>query len=254
MQKLDEVVVTAYGIKRESTSEEGNRRGTGGASKPLRIRGTSSLAIPVAQVENQTSVEFEIKTPYTISSDNKSTTVEIESYAMDAGFEYYCVPKVDKDAFLIANITNWEPYNLLEGEANIFFENTFVGKSVLDVRHISDTLSLSLGRDKSVQVKREKAKELTTKRLFASKKEDSRTWHISVRNGKKAPISMILYDQVPVSTNDEIEVTTETLSGGNLNKEKGEVKWTFKLDPSAKKEIDLKYTVKYPKERTLNIE
>lgn len=254
MQKLDEVVVTAYGIKRESASEEGNRRGTGGASKPLRIRGASSLAIPVAQVENQTSVEFEIKTPYTISSDNKSTTVEIESYAMDAGFEYYCVPKVDKDAFLIANITNWEPYNLLEGEANIFFENTFVGKSVLDVRHISDTLSLSLGRDKSVQVKREKAKELTTKKLFASKKEDSRTWHISVRNGKKAPISMILYDQVPVSTNDEIEVTTETLSGGNLNKEKGEVKWTFKLDPSAKKEIDLKYTVKYPKERTLNIE
>jgi len=255
MQKLDEVVVTAYGIKREYASEEApTRKVTGAATKPLRIRGTSSLAIPVAQVENQTSVEFEIKTPYTISSDNKSTTVEIESYAMDAGFEYYCVPKVDKDAFLIANITNWEPYNLLEGEANIFFENTFVGKSVLDVRHISDTLSLSLGRDKSVQVKREKAKELTTKKLFASKKEDSRTWHISVRNGKKAPISMILYDQVPVSTNDEIEVTTETLSGGNLNKEKGEVKWTFKLDPSAKKEIDLKYTVKYPKERTLNIE
>lgn len=254
MQKLEEVVVTAYGIKSESASEDAPKRMIGAVSKPLRIRGTSSLAIPVAQVESQTAVEFEIKTPYTISSDNKSTTVEIESYAMDAGFEYYCVPKVDKDAFLIANITNWEQYNLLEGEANIFFENTFVGKSVLDVRHISDTLSLSLGRDKSVLVKRDKVKELTTKKLFASKKEDSRTWHISVRNGKKAPISMILYDQVPVSTNDEIEVNTENLSGGNLNKDKGEVKWTFKLDPSAKKEIDLKYTVKYPKERTLNIE
>ena len=255
MQKLEEVVVTAYGIRRDSEMEEApTRKVTGAATKPLRIRGTSSLAIPVAQVESQTAVEFEIKTPYTISSDNKSTTVEIESYAMDAGFEYYCVPKVDKDAFLIANITNWEQYNLLEGEANIFFENTFVGKSVLDVRHISDTLSLSLGRDKSVLVKRDKVKELTTKKLFASKKEDSRTWHISVRNGKKAPISMILYDQVPVSTNEEIEVNTDNLSGGNLNKDKGEVKWTFKLDPSAKKEIDLKYTVKYPKERTLNIE
>jgi hypothetical protein len=254
MQKLDEVVVTAYGIQRDSEMEEAPRKGVGAAAKPLRIRGTSSIAVPVAQVESQTAVEFEIKTPYTISSDNKSTTVEIESYAVDAGFEYYCVPKVDKDAFLIANITNWEQYNLLEGEANIFFENTFVGKSVLDVRHLSDTLSLSLGRDKSVQVKREKAKELTTKKLFASKKEDSRTWHISVRNGKKAPISMILYDQVPVSTNDEIEVNTENLSGGNLNKDKGEVKWAFKLDPSAKKEIDLKYTIKYPKERTLNIE
>ncbi len=248
--KLEEVVVTAYGI----TQDKNVQKRLTGKVAGIQIRGTSSIPIPVAQVENQTAVEFDIKMPYTINSDNKNTTVDIESYSLDAHFEYFCIPKIDKDAFLIANITSWEKYNLLEGEANIFFENTFVGKSILDIRYISDTLSISLGRDKNVQVKREKIKDYSTKQFLGSKKEDARTWHISVKNGKKAPISMILFDQVPVSTSEEIEVSVENTSGAALNKEKGELKWRFTLEPLAKKDMEIKYKVKYPKDKTLTVE
>jgi uncharacterized protein (TIGR02231 family) len=154
----------------------------------------------------------------------------------------------------MANIVDWEKYNLLEGEANIFFENTFVGKSILDVTFVSDTLSISLGRDKNVIVKRDKIKEFTTRQFLGSKKEETRTWQISVRNNKTKPIHMTLMDQVPVSTLEEIEVATENNSGGSYNKENGEVKWNFKLEPSAKKEFELKYKVKYPKDKFLHIE
>jgi len=65
---------------------------------------------------------------------------------------------------------------------------------------------------------------------------------------------MVLFDQVPVSTNEDIEVTTENISGAALNKEKGEVKWNFDLEPAAKKDLVLKYKVKYPKDKVLNIE
>ena len=149
---LDEVVVVGYGTQSDvSNALQGRVAGisvqNSKAAKP------QPVPVPVAQVENTTSVEFEIKTPYTIASENKTTVVEMEHYSLPAEYEYFCVPKADKDAFLIANIVDWEQYNLLEGEANIFFENTFVGKTILDLRYMSDTLNVSLGRDKNVVVK-----------------------------------------------------------------------------------------------------
>ena len=65
---------------------------------------------------------------------------------------------------------------------------------------------------------------------------------------------MVLFDQIPVSTSQEIEVDAENLSGGKLNRENGEVKWNFELTPTEKKVVELKYTVKYPKEKNLIVE
>ncbi len=254
VQALEEVVVVGYGTQKKSnlTGELAGR--VAGVSVQSESAKPKSVPVPVAQVENTTSVEFEIKTPYTIASESKTTVVEMEHYSLSTEYEYYCVPKVDKDAFLLANIVDWEQYNLLEGEVNIFFENTFVGKTILDVRYMSDTLNISLGRDKNIVVKREKTKEFTQTKFLSSKAEVTRDWKISVRNNKHQPISMILLDQIPVSTVSEIEVTTEKLSNGILNKETGEVKWKFTLPPVQKTEFDLLYKVRYPKDKNLTVE
>ena len=244
--ELSEVAIVGYGAGEESASVR--------TPKKILSMKTASAALPVEQVENKTAVEFEIKTPYTLLPDNKSVTVDIDTRQLDAVYEYYCVPKIDQDAFLMAYLVNWEQYNLLEGEANIFYENTFVGKTILDVRSMQDTLKISLGRDKNVQVRREKVKDFTRKQLLGSKKEVTRAWQISVKNNKKQPIRLNLFDQVPVSTNSEIEVLVDELSGGMFNAENGEVKWSIQLEPFGKKEWQLRYTVRYPRNRVLNIE
>ena len=251
---LEEVVVVGYGTANNSDLSMPMQSRVAGTATRAKSEAPKSIPIPVAQVENTTSVEFEIKTPYTIASENKTTVVEMEHYSLPAEYEYYCVPKVDKDAFLLANIVDWEQYNLLEGEANIFFENTFVGKTILDVRYMSDTLNISLGRDKNVIVKREKSKEFTQTKFLSSKAEVTRDWKITVRNNKRQNISMILLDQIPVSTVSEIEVTPEKLSNGILDKVTGEVKWKFTLPPSQNTEFELLYKVRYPKDRDLTVE
>jgi hypothetical protein len=248
---LDEVVVTGYA---EEIAESRIARTLQKKSDAIKIRGAASLAIPTTQIENQTSVDFEIKIPYTVKSDNKSYVVDIDVYKLPAFYQYYSVPKVDKTAFLTANITDWEKYYLLEGEANIFFEGTFVGKSLLDVRYASDTLQISLGRDKNVSVTREKIKDFTSKKFIGSKKEEARAWDIIVKNNKSQPINMVVYDQVPVSTLDEIKVEISKISGAKKNPTTGELKWEFKLDPKKSKEFKLQYSVKYPKNRNLIIE
>ena len=249
-QTLDEVVVVGYGSsKRKSISSalEGKVAG-------LRKSETSSLQIPSEQVVKQTTIDFEIDIPYSIKSDNKSYAVDMVGYNLPAEYKYYCVPKIDKDAFLIANISDWEKYNLLEGEANIFFEDTYIGKTLLDVRYASDTLKISLGRDKNVSVKREKVKNFTTKQLIGSKKEETKVWAIDVKNNKKQKIDIIIFDQVPVSTLEEIKVDVLEISGAKHNVETGEIKWDFSINPNELKKFELKYLVKYPKNRNLIIE
>jgi hypothetical protein len=64
---------------------------------------------------------------------------------------------------------------------------------------------------------------------------------------------MLLKDQVPVSTMEEIEVEVQA-PGASQNAENGEVQWTFTLQPNEKREFELKYSVKYPKHQYLIIE
>lgn len=254
---LEEVIVTAYGTKRGRVEKALSGKVAGVSvdkAEPIKIRGTSSLAIPSEMVVKQTTVDFEIKTPFTVPSDNKSYAVDMVVYELPASYQYYCVPKVQKDAFLIANIVDWEKYSLLEGEANIFFEDSYVGKTLLNLSAANDTLSISLGKDKNVSVNREKVKDFTTKQFIGNKKEETRSWLTTVKNNKSQSISMIILDQVPVSMIEEIEVQVQDLNAAKHDKETGEIKWEFKLEPSAKKEVTLKYSVKYPKDRKLVIE
>jgi hypothetical protein len=256
---LDEVVVVGYGVQKNSDFT-GAVSGVSASNinRPIKIRGTSSIQqsplIEIKPARNQTNFEFTISSPYSVPSNGKNLTVDFENFELPATYEYYCTPKIDNNAYLIAHIIEWEKYNLLEGEANIFFEETYTGKTLLDVRYMSDTLSISLGKDKSVSIKRELQKQFTTKQFLGTKKEETKSWLISVKNNKLQDIDITVLDQIPVSTLEEIEVQPLNLTNGLLDKETGKLTWKLNLKPSEKKDIDLKYSVKYPKFRTLMIE
>lgn len=259
LMNLDEVVVVGYGIQRDdfTSALTGSVAGVNISNKQKREKAvltSAATSINATPKINQTAVEFEIKTPYTVNSDNKNYSVDMTVINLPATYTYYCIPKIDRNAFLQARIIDWEKYNLMEGEANVFFENTYIGKTLLDSRSATDTLSLSLGQDKNVNVNREKIKDFTTRQFIGTKKEETRAWLTTVKNNKNQKIDMVIIDQIPVSTLEEIEVSTQNSLGALENKETGEIKWEFSLEPNNKKELELKYNVKYPKSRNLVIE
>jgi uncharacterized protein (TIGR02231 family) len=204
--------------------------------------------------ENQTNLEFNIKIPYDIPSDNKQYTINIQDYTLPATYEYYCAPKLDREAFLLARITGWENYNLLSGEINLFFEGTYVGKSHLNVRNTNDTLDLSLGRDKGIVVTRVKIKDFTEEKTIGSNKRETRAWEITIRNNKKHALDLRIEDQLPVSMNKDIQVEPLDYSGGKYNKETGKIAWKIKMEPSAEKKLRVSYAIKYPKDQQVFID
>ena len=196
---------------------------------------------------NIVSTEFSIEEKYSIPSDPKNISVSIQSIKTDAKYQYYCAPRLDKDVFITALLVNWEQYNLLEGQANVFFEGTFIGNTFFDTRFLVDTLEISLGRDKGIKAERKKSKDYNKRQVIGTDNIAYRDWDITVRNAKSQAIDIIMEDQFPVSADSKMVVTQEEKSDGKLNEATGVVSWQFKLEPSTAKKLQLKYKVKYPK-------
>src|SRR5664279_4078005 len=138
----------------------------------IMIRGTSALAkrsdapvmkemiesdkvmeaapVMVEKQVGETTITFDIAVPYTIPSDGKVQTVEIQRITTPAEYKYVTFPKLSQLAYLTANISDWAKLSLQTGEATLYFENSFVGKSTLIFNHLKDTLTISLGTDNSI--------------------------------------------------------------------------------------------------------
>ena len=259
--QLDEVVVTGYGSApsaaltgRVAGVQARNKAATRTVEMEFADFAEESDVMEVGQTQTQLGYEFEIRQPYTIPSDGKSVAAEIGRYRLPAVYTYRSTPKIDKDAFLVAETTDWAKLNLLEGEANVYFENTFVGKSILSPREAGDTLRFSMGRDRGIRIERTKESDYSARRAVGSNQTQTMGWKLTVRNTRTEPVVLMLTDQLPVSRNSSITVTEEELSGGTLDKETGTVTWRLELKPGEQRELKLRYAVKYPKGRSLNIE
>jgi uncharacterized protein (TIGR02231 family) len=257
---LQEVVVAGYGISKKR--ERSRTNASVARMVEDRMPGVSvveeemeeSEVMVVEQQHAQFGFEFEIKQLLTLPDGGKTTTTELARYQLPATYEYRGIPKIDKESFLVADATDWQKLNLLEGEANVYFDNSFVGKSILDPTVASDTLHFSLGRDQSIRVQRTKVSESSTRRFFGSSQEQTMTWRITVKNTRQENVGITVFDQTPIARNSDISVTVEELSGGIRDDKTSIVKWPLQLQPGEQRELILQYKVKYPKNRRLNIE
>lgn len=202
-------------------------------------------------IQTSLNTEFAISLPYTVVSTSKPTLVDIATHSLKADYIYSVAPKLDNDAFLMARVTGWDEFSLLPGEANVFFEGTFVARSFIDPADIRDTLAVSLGRDKRIVVKREKIKDFTTRKAIGTNQRDAYGYTISVRNSKADEVTIIVEDQVPVSQNSQVEVTLLDSGGAQVLRQSGKLKWEFTLKTQETKKLEYKYEVKYPKDKRI---
>lgn len=249
---LNEVVVAGYGRQRNPLKK------LAGKVAGIQIRGAKSnnddaSAPETEEVVKQTSVSYDIALPYSILNDNKAQTVEIKDLEVPASYQYFVAPKLDKDAFLTAQIIDWEQYNLLSGEANLFFEGTFMGKTVLNAFSTEDTLNISLGRDKSVVVTRTKLKDFTKTKFLSDKRTDSRAFETTVRNKRGQPLSIIVEDQIPISVTKDIEVEAD-MGSATLDVPTGKLTWKLDIPSGKDKKVKFSYTAKYPKGQKVILE
>ena len=201
--------------------------------------------------EGQLNTNFDIDLPYDIESDGQLHSVTIKDEEITCFLKNYSVPRLDKEAYLMAEVADWQNLDLLPGDANIIMDDTYVGKSVIDPNTTADTLNLSLGKDKRVAVKKTLVKELSSLKTNGKDSRQTFTWEITVKNNKLADINLLLKDQYPLSSIKEVEVKLEESSDAMVNPETGVITWKVVLKPGESRKYRFAYSVKYPKDKKI---
>ncbi len=256
MSEEDFVKINANAIKSEqvlkgedATSIYGSQAANGAIIVTLK----SGLEDYISVANNALNVTFDIDVPYDIPTNGKEQTATLQTIDLPALYKHYAVPKLDKDAYLLAEVPGWEKLNLLPGDANIIFEDTYIGKSFIDPNSTVDTLNLTLGRDERVSIKREKLVDFSSVKFLGSNKLQKFTYEITLKNNKSETVNLLLKDQFPLSTNKDIEVTLVDAGDAEVNNEIGVLNWKLTLAPNEIRKVKFAYAIKYPKDKTVNL-
>ena len=242
----NDVVVIGYGsVKRKDI--------TGSVGKIGGVQVPKPLEEYVSVSDNTLNVTFDIDVLYDIPTNGKEQTAVLKTYQVPATYKHFAIPKLDKEAYIIADILDWEKLNLLAGDANVILEGTYTGKTFIDPNTSQDTLSLTLGKDKRVAIKRDKLVDYSSVKFLGSNKLQKFTYEITVKNNKKEAINLDLKDQFPLTTNKDIEVELIDASGATANNDTGVLNWLVTIPAGESKKFRFTYSIKYPKDKVVNL-
>jgi uncharacterized protein (TIGR02231 family) len=198
--------------------------------------------------QNLIRTEYEIKLNYNIASDGRAHKVLINQKQVPMQLAFAAVPKLCNDAFLQAKIVGWEDLNIIPGSARLYFDGTYVGEMYLNASSNSDTLSVNLGRDKTMVLTRKKLKEKFKVKFIDNEKIETRTIELMVRNTKNMGLEMELEDQIPiVQGTEEIKVKLLHSDNAELDELTGKLKWRIKIGSKETKKVIFTYEISYPK-------
>ncbi|MCM0081688.1 mucoidy inhibitor MuiA family protein [Geomonas sp. Red32] len=224
-----------------------------GAAPPMPALAPMAKAAPMAaQVqEGQTSVLFAIARPVDVPTDGSHAGTVIAVNRVPVAAEYVTVPKLMPKTYLKSEVVNNTAYPLLPGEANIFNDTVFTGKTNLKNIAPGEKFDLFLGADDQIKVKRDVTKVKKKGGLLGS---SSVSYHIAVelQNYKKRPVTVSVLDQLPIAGNAEIKVNLEEPSMKPAEtKSDGTLIWKLDLTPGEKKKLTYDIVIEYPKDREL---
>lgn len=205
------------------------------------------------KTEGITNTKFEINTPYSIKSDGDVTVIEIDSFIIPASYEYYVAPAINENVFLTASIKDWINYSLLPGEANVYFEGSFSGKTYLNPLETTEKLSISLGIDPNLIIKRKELDNFKSRSLIGSQRIINKEYEVVVKNNKAKPITIKVVDRVPISQNKEIKVGKIVTGDALYDEDTGILEWTLTLSPASSNSKQFSYELKYPKYKKVNL-
>lgn len=203
-------------------------------------------------VENQFNISFDVDVPYDILSNNQENFINLKQEKIPAVYKYFVAPKYSKDAFLIAKIKDFNKYNLISASANIVFENMYIGETTIKPNQTTDELSITLGDDKKISVRKEVIDDKSSVKMFSSYQEKTITYDIVVRNNKKETIDIEIKDQFPLSKDESVKIELLQTDNAEQDKEKGYLTWDVKISPSETKKFRVSYKVKYPKDFSIS--
>jgi len=205
------------------------------------------------QRELPLAFEYALPQPVSIGSGDAETLLPLFTQKLDGQFFIHAVPRNDPLAYLVCRIA---PDNtLLAGRLNVYFGGRFVGGTVFTEKKAGEDLLVNLGAERGVKMQRETITDKMAETFFGKVERAmvarELQYRIRLENLKAVPVKIELYDGVPVSTTDRIQIKgvelTPSPTQKDFEKREGVMKWELQLKPNTVQDIHVKFFVKHPR-------
>lgn len=197
--------------------------------------------------ENVIETEYDIKLNYNIPSDGKEHFAAILVKDLKTFYRYKAIPKINANVYLTAVLPDWEDAITIGGQASIYYDGSYVGSTSLMPGGTEDTISLSLGIDKNIAIKRQKIKDKCSQKLLDNDIVHQYTFEITMKNSRSSKIEIEVEDQLPLSYDKTVSIDPKELSGAKHDETTGMLRWRLAVPAKDSKKLSLVYQVKAPK-------
>lgn len=190
--------------------------------------------------------------PNRSSIPNQSSAISIPMQVTSLSIDliYESTPALSKHVYLSGQAIHKGQHAIMSGMASIFSNGAFVGESRLKQILPGEKLSIALGADLDVEVKRHLEIKTTTSGVFSKTETNHYEVSIQVANYKKRKIQIRLFDVLPISDHDKVKVKLINSSPKAEIKDsnQGIVQWDLALKAGEKRKLSLKYEITNPAE------
>lgn len=198
------------------------------------------------------AVTFAVPQPVDVPSDGSPHKTSVATLSLSPELDYLTAPRLVPAAYRRATVTNDTEFVLLPGSANIFYGNEFVGTTKL--KHVApdESFKVFLGADERVKVERKLVTRQVDKRLIGDKRRLRYAYQIEVKNLRHRPEKVIVQDQVPVSSHEDIKVRPEEiLPKPDKQTDLGILEWELALQPGQETKLTFEFVVEHPRNLTV---
>ncbi len=199
-------------------------------------------------IASETSVSFRIKEPVSIPGDGTFHKVNITGLKLKKELKYITAPGKDERIFRIAEVENGN-FFLLPGRGQIFEDEEYIGPVLIEHTSPGEKFKIFSGSDDRLKVKRELMSREADKKPLRDRKKIDYSFKITLENFTRDSKKILVKDQIPVSTHEDIKIrledsSPETSAADDLNR----FEWKIDIAPDEKKTIIYSYSIEYPRE------
>ncbi|MEM9954067.1 MAG: mucoidy inhibitor MuiA family protein [Chloroflexota bacterium] len=225
-----------------------SRRGVKQSNKP-KLRAQIQQATVQASSSGAV-VTYSVGTPVTVLGNGEPHKTTIVITGLQVALDYLTAPRIAQEAYLRATITNTSEYTILSGEASIFHNSDFVGKTMLKTVSPTEEFKVQLGIDDRIKIERELRQRDTSKNMIGTKQQIMYRYAVTITNRLGKATKITVTDQYPLARESNIKVKLENASPPILEETDLHIlTWELDLPDDTPRIIETAFTVEHDRNR-----
>lgn len=204
-------------------------------------------------VGNEYTQAYRVPGRASVAADNQAHRFRLDEHAVDVSLSARTVPRYQPTAWLYAEGTWDGELALPPGSVTLYQDSTLVGEMRFEGVAPGEELASSFGVDDRISVEYELVRDdRATEGMLRKSNVLTRVHRISVSNGHSRPIELTVFDAMPVSRDERIEVSltdgTAAPDRRDADDRPGVLAWDREVPAGESLELTVGYRLSFPED------